>query len=328
MGLGLISKALVLACVFIIASPIFALEKLAKTKTIGITQILAHESLDKVHQGIIDGLQAQGYQKNNSKILFENAYGNIPTAIQIAQKFVAKDADVIIAIATPSAQTAIKAAKDSHTPIVFASITDPLKAKLLSNLERPGENITGVRNTPMVNKQIDLLKQVFPNLKSLGLILNYGEDNSVQLLQLIIDYCKPLGIRVEAAAANTPAEVQTATKNLVGKKVEVLFLLQDNTVASSLPAVLKVAFDNKLPVFASYIEGVKAGALLGLAYDEHGIGYQAGIIAARILAGENPGNIPVQDPKTAIFAVNLHSAKQLGIILKPELVKKAKLVFN
>ena len=120
----------------------------------------------------------------------------------------------------------------------------PLKAKLVSNLERPGENITGVRNTPMINKQIDLLKQVFPNLKSLGLVLNYGEDNSVQLLQLIIDYCKPLGIRVEAAAANTSAEVQTATKNLVGKKVEVLFLLQDNTVASSLPAVLKVAFDN------------------------------------------------------------------------------------
>ena len=259
--------------------------------------------------------------------MFENAYGNIATAAQIAQKFVSNHADVIIAIATPSAQTAIRAARDTHTPVVFATVTDPLKAQLISDLKHPGQNVTGTRNAPMVDKQIDLLRQTFPQLKSIGIILNYAEDNSVQLLQAINVYCKPLDIHVAAVAANTSAEVQTATKNLVGK-ADVLFLLQDNTVAAALPAVLKVAIDNKIPVFASYIEAVKAGALFGLAYDEYGIGYQTGLIAARILSGTRPGDIAVEDPKKIILAINQHTARQLGVTFKPELLKKAQYVFG
>lgn len=312
----------------IFSAPLFALSAHTEPqKVIGITQIVAHQSLNKVHQGVIDALRARGYSENNSKIMFENAYGNIATAAQIAQKFIANDADIIIAIATPSAQTAIRAARDTHTPIVFASVTDPLKAQLVSNLQHPGQNVTGTRNTPMVDKQINLLRQVFPQLKSLGIVLNYGEENSVELLQAIKAYCKPLDIAVEAVAANTSAEVQTATKNLVGK-IDVLFLLQDNTVAAALPAVLKVTADNKIPVFASYIEAVKAGALLGLAYDEYDIGYQSGLIAARILSGSKPGDIAVEDPRKTILAINRHSAQQLGMRFTPELLKKVQLSFD
>jgi len=325
----IISGFTVFLITFIFTSQIFASASHPPSpkKIIGITQILAHDSLDKVRQGTLDALKEKGYKKDSATILVENAYGNIATAAQIAQKFVGNHADVIIAIATPSAQTAIKAARDTHTPIVFASVTDPLKAKLVSNLKHPGQNVTGTRNTPMVDKQIDLLRQAFPRLKSLGIVLNYGEDNSVQLLEAINAYCKPLGIRVETAAANTSAEVQTATQNLAGK-IDVLFLLQDNTIAAALPAVLKVAFDNKIPVFASYIEAVKAGALLGLAYDEYGIGYQTGVIAVRILNGTRPGDIAVENPDKTILAVNQSTAKQLGITFKPELLKKASLVFD
>lgn len=296
------------------------------SKTIAITQIVRHESLDSVVQGIVDELAASGYQdKKTARVILENAQGNIVLAAQIAQRFVAEHPDVMIAIATPSAQTLVNAAKKTNIPIVFASITDPLQAKLVNDLKHPGGNVTGTRNVAPIDKQIALIKQLLPQVKTIGLVINYGEANSVQMLKTVKEQASRLNIKVKVATAANSSEVQMATNSLV-KQVDAFFLLQDNTVASALPTLLKIADQNKIPVFSTYISAVKKGALAGIALDEYVIGKQTGKIVVKILKGEKPGDIPVEDPNKIDFAINVDTAKKLNLKIGEPLLKQARLL--
>lgn len=279
-------------------------------QSIAITQIVGHPALDKVHQGIVDELNKNGYRD----ILFENAQGSMVVAAQIANQFVSKHPDVIVAIATPSAQAAANAIKKSNIPLVFASISDPVQAKLVTDLQHPAANITGTRNVSPIDKQIALVKKIMPNIKTLGIVLNYGEINSVDLLKQVTEVAKSMDINVKTSAANSSAEVQTATTNLIGK-VDAILLLQDNTVASALPALMKVVNANNIPVFTTYLDAIKAGALAGLAFDEYEIGRQTGRIVVAILKGKKAGDLPVQDPEHIQLVLNPQVAKQLNIKL-------------
>jgi putative ABC transport system substrate-binding protein len=299
----------------------------APSKTIAITQIVGHASLDKVRQGITDELAASGYQDGKSAhIIFQNAQGSIVVASQIAQRFVTEKPDVIIAIATPSAQAAVNAAKKTNIPVVFATITDPIQAKLVTNLEHPNGNVTGTRNITAVTKQLAQIKQLLPQVKTIGIVLNYGEANSVQLLHTITEDAAKMNITVKSAAAPSSAEVQAATQSLMGQ-VDALLLLQDNTVASALPAVLKVSAKNNTPVFSTFIDGVKNGALAGVAYDEYAIGKKTGKIVVDILHGKKPGDIAVADPSDVETAVNLNTAKELHLNVSKEALKQFKIVY-
>ena len=290
--------------------------------TIAITQITSHPSLDKVQTGAVTALEQAGYiHGKTATILFENAQGNMSTAAQIAQKFASKNPDVIIAIATPSVQTAMKATKQLKTPIIFGSISDPLGTGLVNNLEHPGGMVSGTRNVSPLNKQLALIKQVLPKAKTIGIVLNYGEAHSIQLLEETTQVAKSLSLKVIPAAANTSGDVQMATRNLMGK-VDAIFLLQDNTIASALPALLKVTHKAKIPVFASYIEAVEQGALMGLAFDEYAIGLQTGQMAVRVLHGESIGDMPVEDPEKIELIINHKVADNLGITVPEGLVNK------
>ncbi|MEO8401628.1 MAG: ABC transporter substrate-binding protein [Gammaproteobacteria bacterium] len=292
-------------------------------KKIAITQIVAHPSLDKVRQGIMEELSANGYQDGKTAtILFENAQGNVAIAAQIAQSFVAQHPDVMVAIATPSAQSLVNVTQKSKIPVVFASITDPLKAKLVTDLKHPNDNVTGTRNVTPVDKQLELIKKILPQLKTLGIVVNYGEENSVDLLKTITDEAKKFNITVKAVGVASSADVQSATATLVGQ-ADALLLLQDNTVAEALPALMSITQKNNLPVFTTYLDAVKMGALAGLACDEYKLGRQTGKMVVKILQGEKPGDIAVEDPSDISLAINLTEAKQLHITISPELIKQA-----
>jgi putative ABC transport system substrate-binding protein len=307
----------------LLSPPLFA----APIKTIAITQIVGHPSLDKVRQGVLDELAANGYQDGKStKIIFENAQGNIVVATQIAKHFVAEHADVIVAIATPSAQAAVNATKNTNIPVVFATITDPIQAKLVTNLQHPGGNVTGTRNITAVEKQLAQIKQLMPQIKTIGIVLNYGEANSVQLLKTITHTAASQQITIKPAATPSSAEVQTATQSLMGQ-VDAILLLQDNTVASALPAVLKIAQKNKTPVFSTFIDGVKAGALAGVAHDEYAIGKKTGNMVVQILRGKKAGDIPVADPTDVETAININTAKRLGVDINKETLKQFSKVY-
>lgn len=290
---------------------------------IAITQITSHEALDAVHQGALDALKEAGFSEEaGTEIIFANPQGDIATAVQIANRFAGEHPNVIIAIATPSAQTILKAVSGMGIPVVFATVSDPISAHLVKDLQHPGGQVTGTRNQSPIKQQLAMLKRALPKVKSIGIVLNFSESNSVSLFKAIELEAKEAGLMVYSSSVSNSSEVLGAAKSLLGR-IDVYFLILDNTVASGLPALIKASQESHIPVFSTYTEAVAKGALMGLAYNEYSIGQQTGVIAARILKGEKPGDIPVEDPKTIDLIINQRVANKLGITLDPSLYKEA-----
>ena len=216
--------------------------------TVAVTAIVEHPALDAVRQGVQDELAAQGYEAGeNLDFQFESAQGNPATAAQIAQKFVGEAPDVIVPISTPSAQAVAGATKD--IPIVFSAVTDPLGAKLVASLEQPGGNVTGMTDLSPIGAHLDLVKEITPEVATLGVIYNPGEANSVTLLDLLKQEAPARDIAIVEAAAPRSADVQAAAQSLVGR-VDAIYVPTDNTVVTALEAIVGVGIDNQLPVYA------------------------------------------------------------------------------
>src|SRR5690554_742616 len=166
-----------------------------ETKTVAITQIVEHPALDAVHEGTKDELAERGYRVGENLILMhESAQGNAAIASQIARKFVGDQPDVIVAIATPSAQTA--AAATRSIPIVFSAVTDPVAAKLVKSLEAPGANITGVSDMLPLDRHLDMVLRVVPDAKTVGTVYNPGEANAVALVELLEERLEARGLKL------------------------------------------------------------------------------------------------------------------------------------
>jgi putative ABC transport system substrate-binding protein len=313
---------------FALSTAILLMSPLASfaDKFVAITQIVEHSALDAVRKGVKDELAALGYTEGkNLKWSYESAQGNTATAAQIAKKFAGKNPDVIVAIATPSAQTVAAAARRSS--IVFSAVTDPVGAKLVKSMSHPGKNITGVTDLTPIDKHMALVKRVVPNAKSIGVVYNPGEANSVTLVQLVKKFAPMHGMKVVEAGATKSSEVLSATRSLVGK-VDAIYVPTDNTVISAFEAVVKVGYAAKIPVIAGDTDSVKKGAVAALGFNYYDVGRQTGKIVYKVLTGTNPGDIAVQGVDKMELFVNPSSAKKMGVTLSASLISEAKEVIK
>lgn len=287
----------------------------APPKTIAITQFLAHPALDKVHDGIEAALKAGGYSKaSGSKILFANAQGNSALAAQIAHQFVAERPDIIIAIATPSAQSVASATANTSIPVVFASVTDPIQAKLVSRLAQPGGHITGTRNQAQYQALLELIKKQSPQIHTIGLVYNPGEENAVDAVTQLQTLSKQHGLILKTSPAPNSSEIRNAAAHLAGR-IDAFLLLQDNTVAAALPTLMDVANKNNIPVYSLYADAMAQGALASIAPDEYQIGLQTGKMAIRILEGSKAGDLSVEDPATYRTHIDKNIESKRGVHL-------------
>jgi len=293
-------------------------------KTVAVTQIVEHPALDAVYQGVRDQLAEEGYREGeNLTLLHESAQGNTAIASQIARKFVGENPDVIVAIATPSAQTAAAATK--KIPVVFSAVTDPVGAKLVQSLEAPGANITGVSDMLPVDKHLDLLQRIMPDAKRIGTVYNPGEANAVSLVNLLEERLAARGLTLVKAAATKTSEVLGAARSLVGN-VDAIYLTTDNTVISAAEAVISVGERSRIPVFAADTATVERGAVAALGFNYYEHGRQTGRMVLRILNGAEPASIPVETMDTLDLFVNPGAAERMGITLSDDLIREAKKV--
>ena len=310
----------------VLAIAAFGHTAMADDKHVAITQIVEHPALDAARKGVKDALAKAGFVAGeNLKWSYENAQGNAVTAGQIAKKFVGESPDLIIAIATPSAQTVAAATKT--IPLVFSAVTDPVGAKLVSNWEKPGGNVTGVSDMSPIPAHLKLVKDLKPDTKRLGVVYNPGETNSVSLVKMVEEEAPKLEMTVKVAAATKSGEVLQAARSLVGK-VEAIYIPTDNTVVSAFEAVVKVGKDAKIPVFAGDTDSVPRGAVAALGFNYYDIGIQTGNVAAKILNGAKPGDIPVSLVSKLELAVNLKSASAMGVTIPDDMIAKAKKVIK
>ena len=293
----------------------------ADVKKVAITAIVEHPALDNVRQGVLEELKAQGFEEGkNLQVDFQSAQGSTATAGQIAKKFAGDKPDVIVAIATPSAQSVVAATKS--IPVVFAAVTDPVAAKLVSSWEASKTNVTGVSDELPLSPQIDLMKKIVPTLKSVGYVYSPGEVNSTVVLEQLKTELGKQGIEVAAAPAQRSADVPTAARSLKGK-ADLIYTSLDNNVVAAYESLYKVAVENKLPLVASDTDSVKRGAVAALGVNYHDMGKKTGEIVARILKGEAPGDIAPSRMDKLDLIVSKKNAAEEGVTLSEEVLKEA-----
>ena len=297
----------------------------ADTKKIAISMIIEVPQLLQTKDGILTGLSERGFSNGrNLSVEYQTANGNMPTQQQIARKFVGEVPDVIVAITTPTSQAMVAATKD--IPIVFATVIDPVKAKVISKYDKPGGNVTGVSDVPPIAQQLRLIREILPNLKKIGFIYNPSLDSSKATLEWINEQGKPLGIEVVESPAPTANEVIPAARRLVGK-VDAIFIPNDTTVVASIEAIVKIGEETKTPIFTGETRGVERGGIasIGLNYTE--VGRLAGHMVAEVLSGKKPGDIDAiiayqKLPNLDVY-VNKRSASAMGVAIPPTVLARA-----
>ena len=293
----------------------------AADKFVAITQIVEHPALDSCRKGVKDVLAENGFVAGkNLRWDYESAQGNPVTASQIAKKFVGDQPDVIVAIATPSAQAVVATTKT--IPVVFSAVTDPVAAKLVSNWEHPGANVTGTSDMAPVDKHLEMILRISPNVKKLGVLYNPGEVNSVSSLEAVKKAAGPAGIEILEGPAPKSSEVLAAARSLVGK-VDAFYVPTDNTVVSAFEAVVKVGIDSKTPVYAADTDSVNRGAIAAAGFNYYQVGRQTGEMVVKILNGTNPGDIPVAGLEKLDLWVNPDSAAKMGVTIPDAIIKEA-----
>ncbi|MBY6198729.1 ABC transporter substrate-binding protein [Vibrio hangzhouensis] len=294
---------------------------MAKTAKVAVSQIVEHPALDATRQGLVDGLKAKGYEQGkNLEFDYKTAQGNPAIAVQIARQYVGERPDVLVGIATPTAQALVSATRD--IPVVFTAVTDPVGAKLVKQLEQPGKNVTGLSDLSPVDQHVELIQEIMPGVKTIGVVYNPGEANAVSLMKLLKESTDKRGIELVEATALKSADVQTATQAISGKS-DIIYALIDNTVASAIEGMIVSANQAKTPVFGAATSYVERGAVASLGFDYYQIGVQTADYVAAILEGKNPGEMDVKVAKGSDLVINATAAKKLGLSIPKTVMDRA-----
>ncbi|AOJ25915.1 ABC transporter substrate-binding protein [Burkholderia seminalis] len=302
-----------------------ALAGAAHAQTVKVLSIVDHPALDAIRDGVRAELKAEGYGDDKLKWEYQSAQGNTGTAAQIARKFVGDQPDVIVAIATPAAQAVVAATKS--VPVVYSGVTDPVAAQLVKGWGPSGTNVTGVSDKLPLDRQAALIKRVVPNAKTVGMVYNPGEANSVVVVKALKEILAKQGMALKEAAAPRTVDIGPAAKSLVGK-VDVIYTNTDNNVVSAYEALVKVANEAKIPLVAGDTDSVKRGGIAALGINYGDLGRQTGKVVARILKGEKPGAIASETSSNLELFANTGAAAKQGVTLSPDLVKEAKTVIR
>lgn len=277
---------------------------------IGVLQYVEHPSLSATRKGFIEELKEEGYvDGKNIKIDYQNAQGDQSNLQTISQSLI-EDNDIMLAIATPAAQSLSSLTKGK--PILFTAVTDPVSAKLVKSMDNVGGNVTGTSDMSPINKQVELLKKVFPNTKKVGIMYTTSERNSEVQVEEAKKYFKEAGIETVIKGISSTNDIQDTAKSLMSQ-TEVIFIPTDNTIVSAINTLVDLSKETKVPVVGSDAGSVEKGVLFTYGTNYEALGRQTGKLAGRVLRGEKVKDIDAEYPKTLNVVVNHDMAKELGI---------------
>jgi len=290
---------------------------------IGVIQLVEHAALDAAYQGFVDGLKELGYEEGkNVEFEYENAQGDQSNCQTIASKLVNDQNDLILAIATPAAQAVANTTKD--IPILVTAVTDPADAKLVASNEAPGCNVSGTSDLTPVKEQIGLVKQIVPDVETIGLVYCSSEANSKFQIEMAKAEADAQGIKTVEATVSNSNEIQQVVQSLVGK-VQAIYVPTDNMLAAGMATVVQVTNQAGIPVIVGEEGMVQNGGLATYGINYYELGKLTAQQAVDILAnGKNPAEMPIQYAQNCDLTINEETAKTLGITLPQDLLDKAK----
>lgn len=290
----------------------------AESFKVGIVQYTTHSSLDEICAAIqseLTALSEASVAAGGPAIEFEaqNGQADNATLNDICKLFVSDGVDLIIPIATPAATAAAAAVQGTDIPLVYSAVTDPVGAQLAESMEAPGQNMTGTSDYIDTNKILDLALAQNPELKTLGIIYNLGEPNSVTTVASLKPVLEEKGIAAVESTVTNAGEVQLATQNLLAQGAEAIFIPTDNTVADGLAVLATTAIEAGVPVYPAADSMVRDGGLATTGVNYTALGERTAQMAVDILNGADPATTPVVVLNDGIITVNTTTAAALGI---------------
>ena len=303
----------------------------AQQKRIAVTMIVEVPQLLDVKRGLLEELARLGLREGQNLLVdYSHAAGSFPTQQQIAKKIIGDKPDLIVPITTPSAIVMAQAAKDSNIPIVFSTVTDPLRAKVVATLKAPGGLITGVSDLAPIELHLKLMKEMVPGAKRLGVLMNPSLANTQTYLETLKQLAPAAGLTIVESAAPQTINVQAAALNLVGK-VDMVYIPNDTTVYAALEAAIKVATENRLPLFCGETRSVERGCAASISFDYYDVGVATAQMVKKVLDGAKPGDLDVNVLKDSYKSfqlwINGKTAPAMGLTISDDLRRRANKVF-
>ena len=281
-----------------------------KVFKIGTLQLIQHAALDSSYQGFVDYLNEKGIKFDMD---YQNASGEQSACETIAEKFSNDGLDLCYAIATPAAQSVM--AHLETTPIVASAVTDPEASGLCKSNKNPGGNLTAASDLTPVEAQFDLLVELIPEAKNVGILFCSAEANSKIQSNMAIEAAKKRGLTATEYTVVNSADIQTVVESMIGK-VDVIYVPTDNVISAGFDTVATLCLDNKIPTIVGEEAMVDKGGYATYGINYYELGKLAGSIAEKILVGgESPGSIPVAylDAAACERKINAETAKVLGL---------------
>ena len=294
---------------------------------IGVIQFMQHGSLDDNYEGFIAGLAEAGYvEGENLTINFQNASGEVANCQQICELFANSDTDLVFAIATPAAQSAVNVFQETDIPVLFSSVTDAVGAGLVESNEAPGKNVTGTLDMPVIADQIAVIKDVLPDAQKIAILYTSSEANSEIQAEEAKAAAEALGMEVVIQTSSSSNDIPQVISSVVGS-VDAIYLPSDNAFASAMATVNSTAVENQIPVFCAVEAMIEEGGISTTAIDYYELGKQTAAMAVRVLNGENAADIPVETQKECALVVNKTFAESVGVEVPAEVLDKAVTVY-
>lgn len=311
---------MVLTAVVLTAAAVIPAAAAPAKLRVAIVQPLSHKSLDQIRDTIVAGLGASGL---NLEIVTLNANGDTSSLATIFQNEKNRKTDLVIAIATPAAQSAKAVFDGSKTPIIFAAVSNPVMAGLTGP---DAKLITGVSNNIPADKIVELVSDFQPKYKKIGFLYTSSETNSVSTIKVAKDYCVKNGIAYEEAAIAALTDLPAALNNLLGKGVDALYTGNDNTIASAMPTYTDLAYAKGIPIYCGADSMVADGGLATIGVDYVQLGKQVVVMAVKVAQGAAPSSLPYETLSDYARFVNLQAADRLKLSLSPAIQKNYKVL--
>lgn len=295
-----------------------------KHYTVGLLQFVSHPALDQISDGVRAGLKESGLiEGENLEIIYQNGQADQSKLTTMSEQLITKGSDVLVGVATPAAQSLANQTKE--IPVILGAVTDPVGAGLVSDMENPGANITGVSDKAPVLEQLKLAKELLPYAKKVGILFTSSEDNSKYQVAEAEEIAKELGLETEQFSVPSTNEVSQVVQ-VMAKKVDFIYIPLDNVLANAMPTIVSEADKTLTPIITSADTMVAEGGLGTVGINQFEIGVQAGRMAASVLRGEsNPATTPIYTFKEGDLILNEKQAAVLGIEI-PEKLKESAII--
>lgn len=289
-----------------------------KVYRVGILQMT--EVLDISVAGFKNGMRELGYEEDRNIVyIYRNANGDVKKLRTYAKEIVEDEVDLIFSLTTVATLAAAEVSRDTNLPIVFTPVMEPVRAGLVKSIENPGGRITGVSPLVLASKQLEILLELKPDIRTLGLLSSFDHPVVVEHMRKA---AKSRGIVLREYRVERLEDVPRAAEELT-EKVDAIYVPPDNIVTKDIASVAAAAKKGRIPLMVPLEKGVMEGALLTYSADYYELGVTAAHMADQILRGKNPGDIPVEFPLRPRLVINYETAREIGLSVSPELLQRA-----